>query len=190
MQVEYLQNWITLDSSLIAISKHQGEYMFMDIFEFARQGYSFSLEHLEIRLHVHALIAGLAKQHFIQHDSDSPNIAFLWVLVLFVGLWRHVLRRADVVKYLRFVRYLSHFTISKINNSESLTLVERGLEQDVIRLQISMNYMLVFDALVSFQNLPQNDHNFLLRDSVWIISYVICESAALEQLHHEVYVVL
>ena len=50
--------------------------------------------------------------------------------------------------------------------------------------------MLVFDALVSFQNLPQNDHNFLLRDSVWIFSYVICESAALEQLHHEVYVVL
>ena len=69
-------------------------------------------------------------------------------------------------------------------------MVERGLEQDVIRLQISMNYVLVFDALVSFQNLPQNDHNFLLRDSVWIFSYVICESAALEQLHHEVYVVL
>lgn len=184
MRTQYFQNLITLDSCLITISKHQIEEMFVNIFEFVRQRHSPSLQHLQITLHIHAIIASFTNQHLIKHNTYSPYITLLGILVRFVCFRRHVFGRSDVIKHVGFVRHFFHLTVPEINNSYSLVLFGRGLEKDIIRLQVPMNNVLVFDAFVALQNLPQNDQNLVFRQSIWMLSDVICQSPSLQQLHH------
>lgn len=68
-------------------------------------------------------------------------------MVLFVGLGRHVLGRADVVEDLGPVGHLLHGAVPEVNDSYGVSSLLP--EKDVIGLQVTVNDLFVFDSLVA-----------------------------------------
>ena len=68
---------IAANSPLVVKLEHAGEKVLVEHPGFGGHGYSLLLQHLKIRLHCHAFIAGVSCQHLVQHDSDGPDVALL-----------------------------------------------------------------------------------------------------------------
>ena len=122
----------TSHSSVVIVLKHIRDEMLMEHPHFLRDWHSLLLQHLKIHFHSHSFITSKAGQHFIEHHSDSPNIALFRILVLSVCFRRHVLGRTYIIKTLRFVRHFLHFAIPKINDSYLLTLIRVSFEENII----------------------------------------------------------
>ena len=101
-------------------------------------------------------------QHFIQYDSQCPYVAFLRVCIFFIGLRGHVLWRSYVVINLRPVWYAFLGTVPEIYKANFLGYAILPIgplfvsKDDIIGLDVTMNYALVFDCLVSLKHFHQD----------------------------------
>ena len=154
--------------------------------EVSRQWNSLTFYHFKISFHAHALVAGPSCQHFIEDDSKCPDIALLRVVIFFICLWRHVFRRANVIKNLRSVGHFLHLAIPEIDDCYLFAAFGISFEQYVIRFQIPMDDLLAPHVDVSFEDLPENEESLNFRQSSWMFFEVIRESASFKMFHHEI----
>ena len=152
-------------------------------------GHSLLLQHLKIHLHSHPLVTSKTDQHFVKHNSDCPNITLLRIFVLSVSFRRHVFRRAYIIKYLRFVWHLLHLAIPKVNDCDLFTLIRMPFEKNIIRFQVSVNYLLCFHMLITLHNLSKDMDSLVFRQTIWMLLNILSKSSSLQQFHYHVQVI-
>ena len=85
VELKFLHDVVAANSSLVFELEHAGEEVLVEHPDLGGHGDSFGLEHFEVGFHVHALVAGGAHEHFVEHDTYGPDIALLGVLIVFIG---------------------------------------------------------------------------------------------------------
>lgn len=177
---ELIQDMIAVKSMVLVVAEHVREQKMLKSINFLRNGYALSLKHIQVGLHGEALIAGMSHQHFVQHHADGPDIALFRVFVLLVGLRGHVFGRANVVEHLGLVWHLLHRAVSEINYRNGPALLM--LKQDVVRFEVAVNNLLIFNTLVTLEDLPKDVHRFVDRQSLRMLLDVLGKSSSFEQL--------
>ena len=92
--------------------------------------YSFLFDELECLHNVFTLVEVGARQHFVEDDADGPHVTFFRVGVASVGLGRHVSRRPNVIKHLRFFVNLLHRAVPEIDYLRCQLLIGVGNGQE------------------------------------------------------------
>lgn len=146
----------------MGVVEHCAKNMSMNGWYLCWKRNSLSLNHLQICFHTHAMITRLASKHLIEDDPKSPNIAFLWVMVLLVRLRRHVFGRTHIIVQLWLVGNLLHLAIAEVYDGYFLAFLRIALKEDVIWLEVSMYYLLIPHMCISFNYLPKNEKSIIL----------------------------
>lgn len=173
IEVQFLEEVVTADSPLVVELEHAREEVLVEHPGLGGHGYSPLLQHLKIRLHCHAFIAGVSCKHLVQHDSNGPNIALLGVGVVLVGLWRHVLGGAYVVKDLGLVGDLFHLAIAEVDYGHLFALAGVPLEENVVRLQVPVDNLPRLYVLVAVDDLLEDVEGLILGKAVGVLLDVV-----------------
>lgn len=82
----------------MGIVEHGAQDVAIEGADLGRKGDSLFFNHFEIFFHAHPMVACLARKHLVKDHAECPNITFFRIMIILVGLWRHILWRANIIK--------------------------------------------------------------------------------------------
>lgn len=148
-------------------------------------GDTFLFYQFESLHYVLSLVEIGAREHFIENNSQCPNITFLGIFVISVSLGRHISRRPNIIEHFGFFLYFLYRAIPKIDYFwhylaiDTANLVE---QQNIFRFQISMDDTILFKNSIPFKQFLQNTQRpgrlYLL-----ICRDILLQGTAFKQLH-------
>ena len=91
---------------------------------------------------------------------------------------------------MRLVGYFIHLAVAEIDDGHLFALAGVFFEEDVIRLKISVHDPFFFDMSIPMNDLPEDEDGLILREAFWMCFDVVGKSAALEEFHNNVKVII
>lgn len=138
-----------------------------------------------------AYVQSFAFQHLEQYDSNCPNIAFLAVCVLFICFRGHISWRPNIVEHVWLEFYFICDAVSEINEYKlltewSLTLYPMMFEDEVVRLDVPMDYFQLRYHLIAFHYLSKVLQRLRLVESMRVTLDQLGQSTSHEHLHGQI----
>lgn len=115
----------------------------------------------------------IAKQHFVEHDSDRPDIALCRVRTLFKDLRRHVYWTAHAA-----LEHLGSEIVNILRESEICDFVDAVLDENVGRLQVSVDNFFLHELCEAREDLPDHVEGFIFAEAPTLDKFAKIASGA------------